>query len=119
MKQPSMENKENKKPQVIIIGAGQDDIMGQGKIAMYISSLKEKHEIIFVDSIEKARKLTGLDLDLEKMPTVIINDLKENPFEKPSICYKCLPKIKEPFIDFNIISNPWPSPKGRNGKRKW
>jgi|ERR1035437_2358810 hypothetical protein len=114
-----MENKENKKPQLIIIGASQENMMGAGKIALYIANLKEKHEIIFVDSIDKAKDLTGLDLELDKMPTVVIDDMKENPFKNLPICYKALPKLPklEPFIDFSIESNPFPSPKGKRGKR--
>jgi hypothetical protein len=116
-----MENNENKKPQLIIIGAGPDGKIVNRHIELHIEKLKEKHEVIFVESIEKARELTGLELDLEKMPTLVVDDLKkDNPFENPPIPIKPydLEAAKMPFIDFKE-HNPWPSPKGRNGKRRW
>jgi hypothetical protein len=112
-----MEN-ENKKPQVIIVGAGPEDKDGTGRIALYIAGLKEKHEVIFVDTLEKAKELTGLDLELGKMPTLVVDDLKENPFRNPPLKFERLPEYKVPFMDMTE-HNPWPSPKGRKGKRRW
>lgn len=116
-----MENKENKKPQLIIIGAGSDGKIVNRHIELRIEKLKEKHEVIFVESISDAKKLTGLDLDLYDMPTLLIDDLeKDNPFKNPPIPIKPydLEAAKMPFIDMKE-HNPWPSPKGRNGKRRW
>lgn len=112
---------ENKKPQLIIIGAGPDGKVVGREIELHIEKLKEKHEVIFVASIKEARELIGLELDLEKMPTLIVDDLKKDkPFENPPIPIKRydmeMPKL---IIDDLKGHNPWPSPKGRNGKRRW
>ena len=116
-----MKDNENKKSQVIIIGAGPEDKMGAGRIALLIADLEKKHEVIFVDSIEKARDLTGLDLELGKMPTLVVDDMKQKTFENPPIPFKRYEVEMPPRIDFMDMQehNPWPSPKGRKGKRRW
>lgn len=119
-----MENQENNKIKVIIIGAGPEDKIGTSHIALYIEKLQKTHEVIFVDSIEKAQVLTGLDIG--KMPMLDVEDINnihnnKKIFDNPPTYIRRLPELpalKEPFFDLKE-SHPWPSPKGKRGKRKW
>jgi len=118
-----MENENKKLPQVIIIGAGPEDKIGTGQIALYIASLKQTHEIIFVDSIGEIKDKTGWDVDIDKLNTLTTKEIEnihnnKKIFDNPSIIIENLPKMEIPFIDFKE-HNPWPTPKGNRGKRKW
>lgn len=121
---------EKKKPQIVIVGAVSD--VTPAHILKYIEKLKETHDIILVDSIDQAKEKTGKDIDISKMKTVNAEDFnpeahkamfKKNPLAEEPM------KITNPYKDLEPLPelkphlmkehNPWPSPKGKNGKRKW
>jgi len=97
-------NTENKKTKVMIIGH-----VDHGKTtltAALMQAMKVKEEDIII-------------VDVNKLPKEI---KKEDPFDNtPKFVIKPydLEPLIEPFIDLSVQHNPWPSPKGRKGKRRW
>jgi ABC-type polar amino acid transport system ATPase subunit len=97
-------NTENKKTKVMIIGH-----VDHGKTTLTAAMMKamevHKDDIIIVGA-------EGAEL---------ANIKKEDPFDNtPKFVIKPydLEPLREPFIDYSQ-NNPWPSPKGRKGKRRW
>lgn len=124
-----MEN-ENKKPQVIIIGMGPETVMSL-EIAHHVARLQKTHEIIYVESADKIKEKTGLDVDINSLPQLKAEDfgflspeatnlemLKKNLEFSESIKFKNY-RVDTPEISLREVHNPWPSPKGRRGKRRY
>lgn len=78
-------------------------------VSKAIAEMVESKEIIFVTQ-EQGAEMAAL---LKKEP-------KENPFENPPLPYVISRMDTEPLSQiFLNENNPWPSPKGRKGKKRW
>ena len=93
------------RPQIIIVAA--DAHLGSSfNVEQIINKIEEQGDVIIIGSGDVS------------LPA---KEQKENPFENPPIPFKNYREI-EPLRDirfYNEESNPYPSPKGRRGKRKW
>lgn len=84
---------------------------------------KVGEEIIVVDSVEKLQEVTGVELSPEQVE--IIGAGRTGTIEELSkpepLTFRARPVVELPSaqIHYNTESNPWPSKKGRKGKRRW
>lgn len=108
-----MENTGNTKgAKLIIIGTGS---IGSMAIKMAEEQINSG-EIILVDSVEQISELTGINVDDVKE---IVEERKVNPFENPIPYTNPYVEKLTDTINLNEVSNPWPSPKGRRGKKRY
>ncbi len=96
-----------------------------------METTKNKKTIMIIGHIDHGKAcLTAAKLAAMKDKSIVLvedlkdintQEIKNNPFDKePTMIIKNyrVEPLSEPYINMQE-HNPWPSPKGRKGKRKW
>lgn len=117
------ENKENplkKQPKIFIIGAGPaGSVTTTKRVEEILETQKIKGvEVVVLDSKESfAKELEGVDISTAKPlneligpPPIVIKNYRS---------MEMLEEIQKYQININEVNNPWPSPKGRKGKKRY
>jgi len=104
------------KHQVVIVGMSPVGLSAHAQAILHASV--SAGEVILVGSLDELKEKTGID------PESLPKEVKENPFESPPIPIKPYNMDLSDIIpishaDLMNSNNPWPSPKGRKGRRKW
>lgn len=127
MKNTEQEEKETsprKRPEVIIIGhVGCGTTVLTSAIATAEALMKKNgKEIVVVDSIEKLEKVTGVKLTPEQIEELkderkpISEIIKPEPYTLRAHSFT---ELQSASVYDSTEHNPWPSPKGRRGKKKF
>jgi len=106
-----MNSKKKNKAKIIVIGMG---LVGE-EAQRIAEKLIEAGEIIIIDSIEELSKNTGIDI--KDLPEEV--KIKSTVFDREPIPIRNYRLNELINVDLLRENNPWPSPKGRNGKKKW
>lgn len=118
------ENPLKKKPKIFIIGAGPAGLMTMAKRVEEVLELQNNKgvDVVIIDSKESfAKEFDGAEMAkskplnktrplselLKPAPIVIRNYRSEDMLEDNCKIYN------------NEVNNPWPSPKGRKGKKRY
>lgn len=86
--------------------------------------MKNKPNIVVIGICPEKTLVQQLIKHAECADVIIIDNKetqKENPFESPPIPIKKynIEQLREPYIKPLLENNPYPSPKGRRGKKRY